>query len=331
MNRISPSGLNQLRIRHLRLVETLVQAGSLHKAAKALHVSQPAASAMLKEVEDALGATLFDRTRRGVALNAHGSVAMARMRTILGELSTLSQELRAAGSSSVLRFGTLTHAFYGVLQRVLHEFLVRSDCRIDLRVASAGELLDHLQQNQLDCMLGRIPAASMDSLVKREFFFQPLYLLETCVLASTAHPLSGKRRVTLRDLSGYPWILQQEGANSRHALMSAFAAAGLPAPRIRMETSSFAFSIQLLAVGDYLAVAPRDAGSSQQRLGLARILPVKLPNLSTPVAFIAPRTAMLNPNVRLLWESIRKTIAAPARSLADDDLPTAYAEGWKPG
>jgi DNA-binding transcriptional LysR family regulator len=154
-------------------------------------------------------------------------------------------------------------------------------------------------------MLGRLPTGSIDPLVKRGFFYQPLYDFDMCVLAAAAHPLAGKRKVTLRDLANFPWIMPREGANSRYTLSSAFAAAGLPEPNIRLETTSFVVSLQLLSVTDWLTVAPREAGLNQQKLGLACVLPVTLPNLLTPVAFIAPRSAMANPNVQALWEVIR--------------------------
>ena len=84
-------------------MEALVAVGSLHKAASEIHVSQPAASAMLQAVERAFGVTLFDRTRRGVVLNSHGVVALARMRTVLSELSMLSQELHSINNGSAWR------------------------------------------------------------------------------------------------------------------------------------------------------------------------------------------------------------------------------------
>jgi DNA-binding transcriptional LysR family regulator len=306
MSRISASAVTQLRIRHLKLLEALVGAGSLHKAAKSLHLSQPAASAMLKEVERALGTTLFERTRRGVVPNAHGGVAVARVRSILGELAMLSQELEAARPTQILRFGTLTHALYGVLQRVLPEFLARTHCRIDLYESSLANLSKLLEADALDCMLGRLPTGSIDPLLKRGFFYEPLYDFDMCVLAAASHPLAKRRKVSWADLAKFPWILPREGANSRYTLLSTFASAGLPEPNIRAETTSFAVSLQLLSVMEWLTVAPRDAGLDQQRLGLARVLPVRLPKLLTPVAFIAPRSAMANPNVRVLWEVIRK-------------------------
>ena len=306
MSRISASAVTQLRIRHLKLLEALVAAGSLHKAAKSLHLSQPAASAMLKEVEHALGTALFERSRKGVVPNAHGGVAVARARSILGELAMLSQELEAARPMQILRFGTLTHALYGVLQRVLRNFFARSQCRIDLYESSLADLSKLLEADALDCMLGRLPTGSIDPLLKRGFFYEPLYDFDMCVLAAASHPLANRRKLSWADLSKFPWILPREGANSRYTLLSSFASAGLPEPNIRLETTSFVVSLQLLSVTDWLTVAPRDAGLNQQRLGLARVLPVRLPKLLTPVAFIAPRSAMANPNVRLLWEVIRK-------------------------
>ena len=300
------------RIRHLRLLEALVALGSLHKAAAAMHVSQPAASAMLQEVEAAFGVTLFECTRRGVVLKPHGVVALARMRTVLSELSMLSEELRSAAPSPVLRIGTLRYVFFGLLQSFLPEFLSQTNCRIDL-IEGSNDLVHRLQRNELDCLIGRMPAAWVESVEARALFYQPLYDIDMCILAAPSHPLARRRKVRLEDLAGFPWIMQREGSNSRHVLMTAFASAGLQPPTIRIETSSFVFTIPLLAGTSCLTVAPRDASFHQQRLGVACILPVTLPQLLTPMAFIAPQTAMANPNVRLLWDTIRKATARPTQ------------------
>ena len=68
MNRASVSAVNYLRIRHLKLLEEAVALGSLHKAAAALHVSQPAASAMLQEIEGAFS-TISVRDAKGERMN----------------------------------------------------------------------------------------------------------------------------------------------------------------------------------------------------------------------------------------------------------------------
>jgi DNA-binding transcriptional LysR family regulator len=325
MNRASVSAVNYLRIRHLRLLEALVALGSLHKAAATLHVSQPAASAMLQDIEGAFGVTLFERTRRGVVLKPHGAVALARMRTVLSELNMLSEELRSTTPSPVVRVGTLRYVFFGLLQSFLPEFLSQTNCRVDL-IEGSNDLVHRLQRNEIDCLIGRMPAAWVESVETRNLFYQPLYEIDMCILAAPSHPLARRRKVGLEDLAGFPWIMQREGSNSRHVLMTAFASAGLQPPMIRIETSSFVFTIPLLAGTDCLTVAPRDASFHQQRLGVACILPVTLPRLLTPMAFIAPQTAMANPNVRLLWETIRKATARPTRARQER---VSGRRGWR--
>ena len=313
VRRASVSAVNYLRIRHLRLLEAAVALGSLHKAAAALHVSQPAASAMLQDIEGAFGVTLFDRTRRGVVLKPHGMVALARMRTVLSELNMLSEELGSAAPMPVVRIGTLRYVFFGLLQSFLPEFLSRTNCRVDL-IEGSNDLVHRLRRNEIDCLIGRMPAAWVESVETRALFYQPLYEIDMCVLAAPSHPLARRRTVTLEELVPYPWIMQREGSNSRHVLMSAFASAGLQPPTIRIEASSFVFTIPLLSGTECLTVAPRDASFHQQRLGMACILPVKLPQLLTPMAFIAQQTAMANPNVRLLWETLCKATARLKRA-----------------
>ena len=310
MPRSYPSALNQLRVRHFRLLDTLAEEGSLRKAAKALHMSQPAASGMLQEVERAFGSTLFTRTRKGVAVNATGKIALGRVRTLLSELGMVAEELQSPETSPVLRIGALQHAFYGPLQELLPEFLARTDCRLLIREDSGPGLMSRLEQNDVDCIIGRMPAVWIDSFDRRGFFYRPLYEFETCVVAASTHPLTRRRKVSLEQASKFPWILSRSGSNTRYVLGAAFAAAGLDPPEIRIETPSFIFSLPLLATGNCLTIAPREPALQQQRLGLARILPIRLPKLLTPVAFVAQRSAMQNPNVQLFWECARRSVAS---------------------
>src|SRR5207344_919263 len=95
---------------------------------------------------------------KGVALNDRGLVAVTRLRAVLGELGMLAEDLQSTQSLPVLRIGTIAHAFFGVLQSFLPQFLARANCRVDLIEGSAN-LLDRLQENELDCFIGRMPTA----------------------------------------------------------------------------------------------------------------------------------------------------------------------------
>ena len=296
-----PAALSQLRLRHLQLVRALVKLGSLHKAAAQLYISQPTASAMLKELEHAFGGQFFERTRRGVSLTARGRAAVERLHAMIGELDMLSREMAASASTPVLRVGCLYHAFFGPLQDYLRAFLAAGNSRIEVVDGSVADLMHRLERNDLDCVLGRLPASALRDLPRANYFYEPLYEFEACVLARRSHPLARKRRLGLRDLAQFEWILP----SSATILKDAFATAGLEPPKVRIVTSSFVFALPLIRVADYLTTAPRDAGLEQQRLGLARILPIRLPQLLGPVAFIAQRSSMLNANVLQLWHAIR--------------------------
>ena len=308
MTRISPSALSNLRVRHLQLVETLVELGSLHKAAKKQHMSQPSASAMLREVERACGTTLFDRTRQGVTLTREGVVAVSRLRAILSEIDMLAQELQSSPSVPVLRIGATSQTFVGVLQRVLTAFLTRMDCQLDLISGNASVLLNHLEQDQVDCIIGRMPADWIESIGNREFFYQPLYEAEFCIACAPSHPLARVRKLTLEHLGNVSWILPRKGSYIRYVLTTAFASARLPPPKVQIETGVF-LGLLLLPGTRCLTVADRDPLLIQQRLGQAKILPIGLPQLQPPVAFAARRSAMMNPHISIFWEELTKAAA----------------------
>lgn len=301
-NHPSPNALHQLRVRHLSLLDQLVSLGSLHKAARALNVTQPTASAMLKEMEQALGGALFERARSGVQPTAKGRSASARMRVVLEELRKLLHETLAADPLPVLRLGCLHEPFFGPLQRYLSEAVAVNEYRLDLVDGPMPELLAKLERNEVDCVIGRMPAGSVGELSTKEYFYQPLYEFRTCLVVRPMHPLARKRKFSLRDLAQYEWIL------SRSAVIpqTAFAAAGLAPPKVRISTSSFIFCLRLLSIGDLISTAPYDAALDAQRLGLVRILNLSLPQLLTPVAFITHKSSMANPTLGSFWRAVEK-------------------------
>lgn len=300
-NHASLNSLHQLRVRHLRLLDHLVSLGSVHKAARALNVTQPTASAMLKEMELALGGPLFERARSGVRPTAKGRSASARMRVVLEELQKLLAETSAAEPLPVLRLGCLYQPLFASLQGYLSEAVAQNAYRLDIVDGPMSELLAKLERNEVDCIIGRMPAGSAGQLSSKNYFYRPLYEFRTCLVARPAHPLARKRKLALRDLAQYEWIL------SRSAVIpqSAFAAEGLPPPKVRISTASFIFCLRLLSIGDFISTAPCDAAVDAQRLGLIRILDLSLPQLLTPVAFIAHQSSMANPNLRMFWEAVQ--------------------------
>ena len=312
----SEGRINHLRVRHMRLAQALVQLGSVHKAAKALHVSQPTASAMLKELEGALGGELFERTRNGVRPSMRGDAVLARLAAMLGGLDVLTKETVTVKAMPTLRVGCLYNVFFGPLQEYLRDFVAASRCIVDIVDGAYAELMQRLLAGELDCVIGRMPADPASSRQDR-YFYQRLYAFEACVLAPAGHPLARKRKLTLGDLSAYEWILSK----SASVLPSAFATAGLEPPKVRIRTTSSFLSLQLLGASMFLTTVPRQVGLEQQRLGLARVLPIRLPQILPPVAFIALQTSMLNPHVLSFWNAVRRVSEDRRFSMPDAKGP----------
>ena len=97
-----PNRLGSLRLRHFRLVERLISEGTMHKAARTMNITQPAASLMLRELESAIGVSLFERSRRGMTATAAGMMLLDRARAILGEARFIAEQSRNDDSESRL-------------------------------------------------------------------------------------------------------------------------------------------------------------------------------------------------------------------------------------
>ena len=109
--------LDTLRIRHFELIQKLAELGSMRRAAEAIHVSQPAASAMLKEAEARLGVVLFHRHRTGVVPTAEAEPVLRRVRLLLGEVQGLGEDLLdSRRRRPLVRIGAVPHAMLGVMQ-----------------------------------------------------------------------------------------------------------------------------------------------------------------------------------------------------------------------
>ena len=312
MSRVSISALSALRIRHLQLVESLVDFGSLHQVAKVLDLTESTASAMLREVEVAFGVSLFERTLQGLVLTPAGKVAVGRMRAISSELTMLGQELHQTDAISVLRVGALQHTFFGLLQKAVPTFLEDMNCKLELIDCSSSELATALQEDEVDCIICRMPDEWVESFQSPAFFYHPLYDEDVCVVSAPDHPLARAHTpLLLEDLSPEQWVLPKQGSHLRHVLTTAFVAGGLAPPEPRIETSSFVFALPFLQNSRLLTIATRDHSVSYEWAGMVRVLPIKLPQLSPPIAFIAKKRSMNNPTINAFWEELRRADMPP--------------------
>jgi DNA-binding transcriptional LysR family regulator len=284
--------LRRLRTRHILLLLALGEQPSLRKAAAALSMPQPAASKLLQELEAAIGATLFDRSRRGLIANAAGDIMIRHARAVTAGLDHAWQEVRslAEGDTGQVRVGTLVSAAPSlVAQAVSRLKQERPHLLVAIEVDTSDKLLPALGRDELDVIVARPwRPGNAGSFVYEELVDETL-----AVAARRDHPLLDTERLTLRDLVAWPWALLPPGAPMRHALAPLFHEVGLDAPVNLVETASMLTTVVLLQETDTVSILPEDVMAFFAREGLLARLPVRLPPVMGAYGIITRRGHLL--------------------------------------
>lgn len=277
--------VRRLRLRHLELLVALADAGTMRAAATRLHLSQPALSKMLGEVETGFGARLFERSPQGLAANALGEAAIYRARVMLGELSRGQDEVEAlrTGAAGVLRLGTLS-VTAAVPQAVVQLRRRLPGARVQIQEGRVRDLVQKLLDGELDCVFGAITpellASDLLPLLRPEVLLED----ELCVLCAAEHPLARSRRLRWADLHAASWVAPPKDTLVRQALMTAFLDEGLEPPEPAIEVLSSVTIGSVLRMDPALLGAVRfeHARDELARAGVRRVTvapAVRLPSL----------------------------------------------------
>ncbi|WP_263566586.1 LysR family transcriptional regulator [Paracoccus sp. DMF] len=248
-----PPARLMLKPAQLRLIQQIAEHGQLQLAAETVGMTQPAASRMLAEIENQVGAQLFLRQPKGMEPTEIGRAVLRRARVILREMVSMASDVRALreGFGGTLRVGAVTGPAVGYLVSAIREIKQSApDADITVDVMPSRELLGHLAAGEMDFVLARI-LPEFDS---QDFNILPMRDEKVTFLTRAGHPLSRAPAVTLTELAGQEWIMQSRGAPIREAALAAFADVGLAEPKNIVNSPSLLLTIAYLAQCD--AVAP---------------------------------------------------------------------------
>lgn len=271
--------LDTLRIRHFELIQKLAELGSMRRAAEAIHVSQPAASAMLKEAEARLGVVLFHRHRTGVVPTPEAEPVLRRVRFLLGEVRGLGEDLLdSRRRRPLVRIGAVPHAMLGVMQEFTAHWSGKAGVRLRLEDGPTSALAEKLVRGDLDAIVAPLtPEAgtAFTSAVKS----RPLYEETIVVAASSRNPLAKAKTVSLDVLDKADWVLPGPASRSRQALEGEFLRMGRSPPMPAVEVTSFVYGLALVGRTSMLTVAPTTAVEAQEKAGGVK-------RLATPLEFL---------------------------------------------
>jgi Transcriptional regulator len=294
LNRLS----SRLRFRHFQLLVTLAREGSLRAAAQEMHVTQPALSRTLEEIESVLGVKLFVRSSRGLVPNAHGVAATRSARQILEELSRVPEELSLGGHASALvRLGAPHFVAHSLLPSVIGKLAaLRPRVHVQLIERPVPELFAALQNGDADALVTTYSPQHIEAVqvpLQQEKLYESTYEL----IAPLNHRLANARRpVPLAQLVTEDWILPAQDSMLRKEIDWSFRRAGLLPPVPVVEANNPTTSIHLVSAGIGLGFAPRETLESVSPDIVARIRVSPSP-AGAPVALIY-RAKRVNERIR---------------------------------
>lgn len=302
----------RLRLRDLHVFATVVQRGSMAKAAQYLGVSQPAVSEVIADLEHALGVRLLDRSAHGIEPTIYGGALLKRSVVVFDELkqSIRDIEFLSDATTGEVRIGCSEALCYTLLPEITLRFSEQYP-RVYVHTDLTGNVwgAPGLRERKYDCILQQSPLAQEPAI--DDFKVESLVDDAMVVAAAANSRWARRRKIDLAELADEPWTFgAPDTTNGRHA-EEIFRAQGLDMPKPRVAAVSITLRARLVAAGPYLSMFL----TSVLRQLIAdhyavTPLPVDLPANHFPVRIITLKNRTLSPVVERFLACVREVAAS---------------------
>ena len=310
---------SRLRLRDLHVFSTVVERGSMAKAAERLGISQPAVSEVVADLEHQLSVKLLDRGPRGVEPTIYGRTLLKRSLAAFDELKQGIKDIEflADPTSGDISIGCPESLAASILPPVIQQFSQRyPGVALEIKsVASPALDLPELRERRLDIVIERM---SRPLVVDGDDLNVEILFHDNLIVAAGAQSRWAKRdKIDLAELVNERWILAPAHSWGEKTMAQAFRARDLDLPRRRVTTFSVHLRNYLLATGDYITALPKSVLAVHADRFSLKMLPVDLPVRPWPVVVATLRGRTLSPVAQRFVEQLRVV----AKSLAGEPLP----------
>ncbi len=298
----------RLKTRQLLLLVALAEEGNIHRASQVLNMTQPAASKLLKDLEDVLEVQLFERLPRGMRPTWYGETMIRHARVALASLNQAYDELQAlkAGRFGQVSVGAITAPGLVLLPpAVALVKLEHPSLRISLQIETSDVLLERLSHGKLDMLVARL-FAQHD---KTDLRYAALTEEPVCAITRPGHPLLTLPNLALRDVAACGWIVPPAGSVLRHRFDLMFQEENLDAPVNVIETSALLFITKMLQQSDMVAVIATDVARYYAAHGIVALLPLALPCQMDAFGLITRTDRLLSPAAKVMLRALKTTAA----------------------
>jgi DNA-binding transcriptional LysR family regulator len=263
----------RLKLQQLAVFERVLSCGSLLAASRELHMTQPAITKIVQELEEHFGQTLLVRSRRGVQPTDFGLMLRNHCRTLMANLRYLADDLNScgAGVSGQVVVGTLLAASAQLLPgAVMRLREMAPNVIVQVRVGVNDKMFPELARGELDVVVGLIPLHEKNS----EYEHVPLYAETLCAVVGRQHPLAASRTISVAQLESWDWILPTSESEASHSVDHFFEALKMRKPTRIVESVSIMTNLGLLVDSNMIAIMPYKVAGKFVHLGLLNVLPV---------------------------------------------------------
>ena len=277
---MNPLAGNRIRLRHLRTFVEVARQEGIGKAAATLHVSQPAVTKAIQELEEMLGAALFVREGRRVRLTAAGEVFLPNATQALTAIQRGVESVTAGDSGPPIRVGALPTVAARVMPAAVAA-LVREPGAPPLRIVTGENdvLLERLRSGALDLVVGRLAEPERMT----GFYFEHLYSEPVVFAVRPGHPLARPGADAFAGLAGFPLLLPPPGSIIRPLVERFLLVHAVSRPSTIIETVSDSFGRAFVRGGDAVWAISEGVVANDLADGTLAALPLDTSATAGPV------------------------------------------------
>jgi DNA-binding transcriptional LysR family regulator len=291
----------RMKLQDLHVLMTVVQAGTMGRAAQRLNTTQPNISRSIAELEYALGVRLLDRHRQGIEPTAYGRALLDCGVAVFDDLRQGVKNIEfladpAAGEVRIASSTILAATFVSAVIERLSQRYPRIVFHL-VTVTETDTLHLELSERNVDLLIARRSAL----FTEEKFGFENLYNDSYVVVAGVQSPWARRRSIALAELTNESWLLPPPERALGPAYLEAFRASGLEYPRTAVFTVDPAVRIGLLATGRFLTIVPRSVLSFSKRPDI-KVLAVELQHAHVPIGIVTLKNRTLSPTAQLFIE-----------------------------
>ncbi|WP_454856084.1 pca operon transcription factor PcaQ [Rhizobium binxianense] len=305
----------RVKFRHLQTFVEVARQKSVMKAAELLHVSQPAVTKTIRELEEVLGVGVFERDGRGIKITRYGEVflrhAGAALTALRQGLDSVSQERFA--EAPPIRVGALPTVSTRIMPRAMTLFLKENTwSRVKIVTGENAVLLEQLRIGDLDLVVGRLAGAEKMA----GFSFEHLYSEQVVFAVRAGHPLLEGRQSLFASLGDYTVLMPTRGSIIRPVVENFLIANGVASLPNQIDTVSDAFGRAFVRDSDAVWIISNGVVARDIEDGLIAALPIDTAETRGPVGLTMRTDAIPSLPLSILMQTIREVageVSAPLK------------------